>query len=507
MQEELLSVGIDLGTSTSQLIFSRLRIENMASSYTIPRMAITKKDVWYKSDIYFTPLENETTIDFAGVRKIVEQEYARAGVRKEEIDTGAVIITGETARKENAREVAETLSGFAGDFVVATAGPDLESVISGKGAGTDVYSREHHVTAVNLDIGGGTTNLALFSQGDTVDTGCLDIGGRLIRLERDTHRITYIAPKLLRVIAAEQIGLAVGRVIEEGELKKLLSIMTEALEQSVGLRQDCRYYEMLITNHGLRIGDWNNGETEQRLEQGSISFSGGVAAILYHPEDYPDAYAFGDIGVLLAGAIRQSLLFQKLKVIESAETIRATVVGAGSHTTEISGSTIDYANAEFPIKNLPVLKLTPQEEQRGCIAQAIRTKLSWFSVEGKLTPLAVAMEGEKNPSFPRVREYAEELLSGLTPMLEAGHTAIVVVQQDMAKVLGQTMRQRMQMLKDHTADQAESERHRENACIRQPAIICIDGIHLSEGDYIDIGRPAAGGSVLPVVVKTLVFQT
>ncbi len=476
MQEELLSVGIDLGTSTSQLIFSRLRIENMASSYTIPRMAITKKDVWYKSDIYFTPLENETTIDFAGVRRIVEQEYARAGVRKEEIDTGAVIITGETARKENAREVAETLSGFAGDFVVATAGPDLESVISGKGAGTDVYSKEHHVTAVNLDIGGGTTNLALFSQGDTMDTGCLDIGGRLIRLERDSHRITYIAPKLLRVIAAEEIGLAVGRVIEEGELKKLLSIMTEALEQSVGLRQDCRYYEMLITNHGLKM----------RQKITCISFSGGVAAILYHPDDYPDAYAFGDIGVLLAGAIQQSLLFQKLKVIESAETIRATVVGAGSHTTEISGSTIDYANAEFPIKNLPVLKLTPQEEQRGCIAQAIRTKLSWFSVEGKLTPLAVAMEGEKNPSFPRIMEYAEELLGGLSPMLEAGLIAIVVVQHDMAKVLGQTMRQRMG---GHTA------------------IICIDGIHLSEGDYIDIGRPAAGGSVLPVVVKTLVFQT
>ncbi len=511
MQEELLSVGIDLGTSTSQLIFSRLRIENMASSYTIPRMAITKKDVWYKSDIYFTPLENETTIDFAGVRKIVEQEYARAGVRKEEIDTGAVIITGETARKENAREVAETLSGFAGDFVVATAGPDLESVISGKGAGTDVYSKEHHVTAVNLDIGGGTTNLALFSQGDTMDTGCLDIGGRLIRLERDSHRITYIAPKLLRVIAAEQIGLAVGRVIDEGELKKLLSVMTEALEQSVGLRQDCRYYEMLITNHGLQMIDNDGGKSvEQEQEKQKItciSFSGGVAAILYHPEDYPDAYAFGDIGVLLAGAIRQSLLFQKLKVIESAETIRATVVGAGSHTTEISGSTIDYANAEFPIKNLPVLKLTPQEEQSGCIAQAIRTKLSWFSVEGKLTPLAVALEGEKNPSFARIREYAEELLGGLSPMLTAGLIAIVVVQHDMAKVLGQTMRQRMQMLKDHTADQAESERHRENVCIRQPALICIDGIHLSEGDYIDIGRPAAGGSVLPVVVKTLVFQT
>ena len=182
MKEELLSVGIDLGTSTTQLIFSRLTVENMATSYTVPRMVITKKEIQYKSDIYFTPLLDQTRIDFGKVREIIEREYERAGIRKEEIDTGAVIITGETARKENAREVIHALSGFAGDFVVATAGPDLESVISGKGAGTDVYSKEHHLTAVNIDIGGGTSNLAVFQRGDTVDTGCLDVGGRLIRL-------------------------------------------------------------------------------------------------------------------------------------------------------------------------------------------------------------------------------------------------------------------------------------------------------------------------------------
>lgn len=512
MQEELLSVGIDLGTSTTQLIFSRLRIENMAGSYMIPRMAITKKEVCYKSEIYFTPLKDQATIDFVKVREIVEQEYARAGIHKEEIDTGAVIITGETARKENAREVAETLSGFAGDFVVATAGPDLESVISGKGAGTDVYSGEHRVTAVNLDIGGGTSNLALFSMGDTVDTGCLDVGGRLIRLDRDTLKITYIAPKLLRIIEAERLALAVGRAVDSGELGKLLSIMTAALEQSVGLRDDCKYYEMLITNHGLRHGTGNRTDartgaetTEGHHSITCISFSGGVAAILYHPKEYTDDYAFGDIGIRLAAAIRQSLLFRKLTVIESAETIRATVVGAGSHTTEISGSTIDYANAEFPIKNLPVLKLTAQEEQRGCIAAAVRTKLSWFSMEGKLSPLAIALEGERNPSFTRVREYAEELLEGLSPILAAGLTVIVVVRQDMAKVLGQTMRQRMGETQKDTAGRTEGQR--EALHIRKPALICIDGIHLTEGDYIDIGRPAAGGSVLPVVVKTLVFQT
>ena len=476
MKEELLSVGIGLGTSTTQLVFSRLLIENMAGSYTVPRMAITKKEIRYKSQIYFTPLLNQTTIDFTKVRKIIEQEYERAHIRKEDIDTGAVIITGETARKENAREVVHALSGFAGDFVVATAGPDLESVISGKGAGTDIYSKEHHVTAVNVDIGGGTSNFSVFRDGDTIDTGCLDIGGRLIKVDKDTRKILYIAPKLQKIIDQERLPLEAGQTFTEEAVKPLLTILTEALEQGVGLRQDSRYYSMLITNKGLK----------ETSDISCISFSGGVAAIIYRPEEYGDPFQFGDVGILLAEAIRGSRLFQELTVIESAETIRATVVGAGSHTTEISGSTITYTNTVFPIKNLPVLKLAPEEEAAERMCEAIRRKLSWFQVEGKYQQLAVAVEGERNPSFHRIQEYAGELLMGLEPLRQAGLQTIIVVGQDMAKVLGQTMR----VMTGGTEK-----------------ILCLDGIRLSDGDYIDIGRPAAEGSVLPVVVKTLVFQS
>ena len=499
MREELLSVGIDLGTSTTQLVFSRLFIENMVGSYSVPRMEITGKEIQYKSHIYFTPLMDQNTIDFPKIRQIVEREYERAGVKKEEIDTGAVIITGETARKENAREVVNALSGFAGDFVVATAGPDLESVIAGKGAGTDVYSRENRRMAVNIDIGGGTSNLAAFWQGDTVDTGCLDVGGRLIRVDRDTGKVTYIAPKLLRIIEGEGFSIRLGGPFSVEGVRPLLRILVEALEQSVGLRQDCKYYELLITNHGLSpqvLGSRADrpapscttgaGGGEDRWEPIScVSFSGGVAAVLYHPEDYPDPLQFGDMGILLAREIRSSRLFSGLCVIESAETIRATVVGAGSHTTEISGSTITYANAEFPLKNLPVLKLAREEEQPGRLAGALERKLRWFWTEGQPVRLAVALEGEANPTFVRVQEYAKELLTGLAPNLRAGLPTLVVVAQDMAKALGQTL-----------LSMAGSG----------GALVCLDGIRLSEGDYIDIGRPAAGGSVLPVVVKTLVFQ-
>ncbi|MGL5085887.1 MAG: ethanolamine ammonia-lyase reactivating factor EutA, partial [Clostridium sp.] len=155
MREELLSVGIDIGTSTTQLVFSKLIIENIASNFTIPRISIVDKEIVYRSDIYFTPLISLTEIDAEGVKDIVDTEYKKSGINKADIKTGAVIITGETARKENANDVLHTLSGFAGDFVVATAGPDLESIISGKGAGAHIYSKEHSTSVVNIDIGGG----------------------------------------------------------------------------------------------------------------------------------------------------------------------------------------------------------------------------------------------------------------------------------------------------------------------------------------------------------------
>ena len=148
MAETVLSVGIDIGTSTTQLVFSSLTIENVASVAAIPRITVVDKRVVYRSDIHFTPLLSPTTIDADGVRRIVEQEYARADVDRNAISAGAVIITGETARKENAETVLRSLSGLAGNFVVATAGSDLESILAGKGAGAGSFSRRKHIISI-----------------------------------------------------------------------------------------------------------------------------------------------------------------------------------------------------------------------------------------------------------------------------------------------------------------------------------------------------------------------
>ena len=125
MAEALLSVGIDVGTTTSQLIFSRLTIENSASSFSVPKLEIADREILFESDISFTPLVDASTIDAASLREIVTAAYEKAGVRPEQVETGAVIITGETARKENASTVLQAVAEFAGDFVVATAGPEI----------------------------------------------------------------------------------------------------------------------------------------------------------------------------------------------------------------------------------------------------------------------------------------------------------------------------------------------------------------------------------------------
>ena len=475
MKEIINSVGIDIGTSTTQLIFSKLTIENEATSYTVPRIKIVDTEVIYRSNIYFTPLTDSKTIDAEGVKNIVSAEYKKAGMNPEELHTGAVIITGETARKENANDVLEALSTMAGDFVVATAGPDLESVLSAKGAGTNRMSKEDRNTIANIDIGGGTSNIAVFRKGDLVATSCLDIGGRLIKVK--DGKITYIYEKTMKMAENAGIKINVGDRADKAVLKKLTGIMAEELAMALGLAPKSAGHSTLYTNEGKPI--------ENEPIDG-VTFSGGVADIVYNPSP-EDEFRYDDIGPLLGESIRECRYFKETKIYESAETIRATVVGAGTHTTEVSGSTIRYEADCLPIKNIPVIKMTEAEEDNlQLFSKSLAEKINIFTNRSKDECVAIAFTGENYKTFDRVQELAKAVIAGIKSYDNPNIPIIVIVECDIGKVLGNALKVMLM----------EQKRK----------VICIDSIFVKDGDYVDIGEPVANGRVVPVVTKTLIFN-
>lgn len=472
-KETLLTVGIDLGTSTTQLVLSELTVENFASAFTVPRISISDKKVIYRSDIIFTPLLNQSEIDAEPIKAFVAEQYRQAGIHKQDIQMGAVIITGETARKSNANNVLRALSGYAGDFVVATAGPDLESIIAGKGAGAQTYSETKRKPVVNLDIGGGTTNLAVFKDGEVIDTACFDIGGRLIKLDQQ-QKITYIAPKIQEIINKKGLTLHLGDQATEQNLLPIISELVAVLENSIGLGTQSPFYQLLVTNHPLRKGE----------ELPIVTFSGGVADCLNTTST--NLFKYGDIGLLLGKHLRKSLIFLEKEVLESAETIRATVVGAGSHTAEISGSTIAYREEILPVKNIPILKLAQEDETLTVteLGQRIQEKLNWHRIE-ETPQIALAIRGMSNPTFADIQRYGQGIVEGLASLVAEQIPIIVMVDEDMAKALGHALSAHLP--KDYP-------------------FICLDSVKVENGDYVDIGLPVAEGAVLPVIVKTLVFN-
>ena len=305
---DLLSVGLDVGTTSTQMVVSRLTIENRAGAFSVPEMKIAGREILYKSPVYFTPLLGIDRVDGAALRQIVEAEYERAGIRREDVDTGAVIITGETSRKENARAVVAALSDFAGDFVVATAGPDLESVLAAKGAGAVAFSEKTGKTVLHFDIGGGTSNLALIEDGLITATACLNVGGRLVKIENG--KISYLSP----VLDGFHHG-KIGDMANEQELTALAESLAQVLEMAAGLREADEGLEKLVTQEasGLPPAFLSRG---QRV----ISFSGGVADCIEKEQDWR---TFGDIGVLLGRAIRKSRLCRGEYML-GEQTIRAT---------------------------------------------------------------------------------------------------------------------------------------------------------------------------------------
>jgi ethanolamine utilization protein EutA len=467
MEREILSVGIDFGTTTSQVIFSRICLENI--SYTaIPEVRVKSKEIFYKSGIYFTPLNVQAEIDISVLKDILTTEYSRAGVQREEISTGAMIITGETARKGNAELALHGLSADAGDFVVAEAGPDLESVLAGYGAGTADISRNLEGEVINFDIGGGTTNAAAFCNGDLEEAFALDIGGRLIRFD-ESMRIEYISLRLEPLLKQLNLKLRVGEEVSFSCLKKLTDALAEIILRISRGEPLLEAEQALFIAHGIRQRKFSK-----------VMFSGGVAECIYADgEEMTNEWLgrFNDIGPLLGVSIRQ--YFQNaadISVLIPKEKIRATVIGAGGYSVKLSGSTVITDDSCVPLKNIPVVHIENPDSSELLHAEYMMKRRLYPSAQ----QVAIAFSGITAPGYQQLRILAQNLAREAA---EDSGILLVLVEYDFAKALGLLLHQ-----------YAEGKR-----------VICLDSICARDGDYVDVGQSVAG--IVPVAVKTLIFES
>lgn len=464
-EERLLSVGIDIGTSTTQCVFSALTLTNTAPSFSVPRVMITRKEVIWRAPVRLTPLKDADTIDAQALESLIRGDYQNAGIAPSDIRLGAVIITGETARKQNARAVTQALSGMAGDFVVATAGPSLESILAGKGSGAAQMSQTGGKPVLNLDVGGGTTNMALFERGEPAGDGCLDIGGRLIRFERDDETVLSFTQSAALLAKDAGIPLTLGMRLSQAQAKAIARRMAGVLEEAAGFAPRTALHDALTAGHSLPL------PCPVQL----FTFSGGVADCVYGGGD--EALPFHDFGRYLGQAIAGSMFFSRGRVLRPAETGHATVIGAGAYSVTVSGSTISCQAISFPLPSLPAGKvLLNREEHLEGLEAAIAEQQRTFEGE-----CAICFEGIHSPSFDFIESAAEKIAGAMARF----PLKVLVLREDMAKALGQALMRRWG---------------------RSTPFLCIDGISLDYGDTVDIGMPLSEGRVIPVVVKTLAFS-
>lgn len=475
---EMLSVGIDVGTTTTQVVFSRLTVRNAARLGFVPRVEVAARAVAHVGRVRFTPLVGPDEIDLDGLLRVVNEEYAAAGVAREEVETGAVIITGETALRRDADEVVRRLSGFAGDFVVTVAGPNLEAQIAGRGSGAASWSAEHYTTVLNADIGGGSTNVAVFRAGRHLASSAIMVGGRGIELDPATGVVTAITPSARAVLDHGHSPLEIGRVAEVEELTEVADLLAELIVDLL-VGHPSRLLDELTLTPALDVIP---------VERTPLFLSGGVGrcyADELPTERIADIAAFGDIGPLLASSLREERRLRARAVRGAPETLGATVLGAASQTVTMSGTTIWVRDDLLPLRDLPVVQPELPEPAAGpeTLVEAVTAATRRWDAEGD-GRVAIAVDLPSGLSYEQLATVAEGLGRYARAGLPEQVPLVVVTPQDYAQVLGQTLQSQHPEL----------------------PLITIDQIGLGEGDFIDIGRPLLDGRAVPVSVKTLVFS-
>jgi ethanolamine utilization protein EutA len=465
----LLSVGVDIGSSTSHLVFSRIVLERLDSRYVV-----AERETFYQSDILLTPYTSEDDIDADALGAFFDKQYENAMVDPEEIDAGALILTGVAVRRSNARRIGELFAGQAGKLVAVSAGDSLETIMAAYGSGAVARSIRDGAVVMNVDIGGGTSKLAVCQDGavaaiTAIDVGarlvCTDAAGRISRLEEAGRRF------------GEDLGLRleIGRQLSPEEAARLAARMADSLFDA-------------MTGGAPRLGATGLLRLDPLAFMGhidTVTFSGGVSEYVYGWE----TGHFGDLGGLLAAEIRNRVIAAGIEIAPPAQGIRATVIGASQYTTQVSGSTIFVSPlSAVPLRNLPVIApdfaLDGDVVASAAVAAAIRKALLHLDLAESESPVAIFVPWTGSATFHRLDAFCRGVVEGLGSLLTRGLPVVLAGDGDVGGLLGIHFREEMKLANP---------------------VISIDGLELKQFDFIDIGEMLESSGAVPVVIKSLIF--
>ncbi len=466
----LISVGVDIGSSTSHLVFSRLRLERLDSRYVV-----ASREVMHQSEVLLTPYAVDTDIDATALRAFVDRQYQLAGVRPEQVDSGALILTGVAVRRRNARAIGEVFAAQAGKFVAVSAGDALETTLAAMGSGAAARSIREGVRVMNVDIGGGTSKIAICEEGAVVAQTAIDIGARILCFD-DAGRVMRVEEAGRRLANAVDLDLVEGQLPDAAGVQRLVERMADALFETM---QGAPLSD--ATAALLRLEPLPGAGT---AAPAVVSFSGGVAEYIYGRE----STNYGDLGPALAHAVHRRVQAWGPRIEAPAEGIRATVVGASQYTVQVSGSTIFVEPAgTLPLRNLPVitptLALDFERLDASAIAHAVQSALRRLDLQDGEQPVALCYHWLGSATFARLDAFCRGVVQGLAAVLERGGALVLVGDGDIGGLVGMHLHNELRLA--------------------QP-VISIDGIVLQAFDYIDIGALLELSGAVPVVIKSLV---
>ena len=470
----LYSVGIDIGSSTTHTIFSRLILRREGAGLSA-KFVVTNRDVLYRSPIMLTPYITGTEIDTDKVKAFIEQSYQEAGYTPDDVDTGAAIITGEALKKENAQPILEYFAEESGRFICASAGPMHEALLAAFGSGAVTMSKHHDNSVLDVDLGGGTTKFSLISAGEVRQMVAVEVGARLIAYD-DDMTITRIEQPAHTIMKDLGHTIEVGGKLSEALRQEFAEKEAEILFDIISGGDLTPLTQSLLLTSGLENHSIHNID--------HLLYSGGVSEYVYERE----AATFGDIGPQLGKAIRDRTLatFNPGVLVSSGEGIRATVIGAGEYTLQASGSTSFIATSDvLPVRGIQVARaFIDKEQSTDEMRKSLSLALSKYDLEKLTSTMAMALTVSGQPDYWYIRHLGEAIQSVVDTSEPVDAPLFLVIDVDVAKSLGGILKEELKL---------------------ERQVICIDGIEVGDLDYIDIGKPMGVSEVIPVTVKSLIF--